>query len=187
MNKKIYTPIILALTLFLTFFVMKPLYTDYTQKQSELQKTQKDLESYKKKMELLMSLKTQISSWAQSDIWEKVKKMGSSWNPGQIMSTIMISEYTKPTGLGTAPITIGSISVNPGNKLPSGLSLGSVSFSVRAESVQILIDYLTYLTKNAPRIFVIDAISLPIDTRLETSNEPISLSLTLGVYYYDEQ
>jgi hypothetical protein len=166
---------------------MKPLYTEYTQKQSELQKTQKNLELYKKKMELLSSLKTQISSWAQSDIGEKVKKIGSSWNAGQIMSTIMISDYTKPNGLGTAPISIWSISINPGDKLPSGLSLGSVSFSVRADSTQSLIEYLTYLTKNAPRIFVIDNISLPIDTAVESSNEPISLSLTLGVYYYDER
>ena len=50
-----------------------------------------------------------------------------------------------------------------------------------------MIAYITYLTQSAPYVFLIDEISLPIDTA--ASNDAIegglTLSLSLGVYYYE--
>ena len=42
------------------------------------------------------------------------------------MSAVMLSDFTKDSADATARITIGSITVGKGKKLPNGLSLGSV-------------------------------------------------------------
>lgn len=52
-----------------------------------------------------------------------------------------------------------------------------------------VIDYITYLTTNVPYAFTLDTINLPIDTApteaLNGNSGKLSLTLALGVYYYE--
>jgi len=84
---------------------------------------QKDILKSDTKLNELKKLKESFSSGSLSTISAQVKKMATKWDTGHVMSTIMLSDFTKPDGLLPARISIGSISVNPGTVLPSGISL----------------------------------------------------------------
>lgn len=56
----------------------------------------------------------------------KIEKYNHSFNTSDIMEEVMINNFTKSTALTPASITIGSISVDKGKKLPNGLSLANV-------------------------------------------------------------
>jgi hypothetical protein len=63
-----------------------------------------------------------------------------------------------------------------------------VSVGVSGSDMYSVIDYITYLTTTSPYAFTIDSISLPIDTDVTqalTNNGQYSLSLSLGLYYYE--
>ena len=185
MNHKIYTPVFLALSILIGLFWLKPVYEASMDKSTQINTIQKDLLKSDAKLAELQKLKASFSSGSTSTISAQVKKMATKWDTGHVMSTIMLSDFTKPDGLLPARIAIGSISVNPWTVLPSGISLGSANFSVRATNLESLLWFLTYLTKNADMVFVIDSISLPLDTSDRSrENDEISLSLQLGVYYY---
>ncbi len=185
MNHKIYTPLFLALAILLGLFWLKPLYESYMDKEVKIHSVQKEVIKSQSKLDELMKLKTTLSSGSLSEASARVKKMWTKWDPAHIMSTILLSDFTKPNGLLPASVAIGSISVDPGTILPSGISLWSVSFALRATNLESLLSFLTYLTKNADMVFVINGISLPLDTSDRShENDEISLSLQLGIYYY---
>lgn len=98
----------------------------------------------------------------------------------------MLNKYTKSTALTPAAINIWGISVSEGNKLPSGLSFGTVTMNISADSPEQIVDYITYLTTESSLPFTIDSINLPLDTANTNQNPTaISLSITLWVYYYE--
>lgn len=64
--------------------------------------------------------------------------------------------------------------------------MATVSLSLSADTPDQIVDYLTYLTTESAFAFTIDNISLPLDTgNIAASTTGISLSITLGVYYYE--
>lgn len=70
--------------------------------------------------------------------------------------------------------------MSEGNKLPSGLSFGTVTMNISADSPEQIVDYITYLTTESSLPFTIDSINLPLDTANTNQNPTaISLSITL--------
>ena len=145
-------------------------------------------ESKVKMRDELLKIQAEFASGATSDIAKKVEKINKKFEASDIMETIMLNDFTK-TGVGTdAKIAIGSISVDKWAKLPSGLSLGHVSFNVSGTDMYDVIDYITYLTTNSSYAFTLDDIILPIDTAPSeslTNGGKFSLALSLGIYYYE--
>ena len=82
-------------------------------KSTQINTIQKDLLKSDAKLAELQKLKASFSSGSTSTISAQVKKMATKWDTGHVMSTIMLSDFTKPDGLLPARIAIGSISVNP--------------------------------------------------------------------------
>jgi hypothetical protein len=79
----------------------------------------------------------------------------------------MLNDYTKNTLESGARITISSLTVSEGAKLPNGLSLANASISLQGKTVDEIINYITYLTTESAYAFTIEDISLPIDTAPE--------------------
>lgn len=97
---------------------------------------------------------------------------------GQFREDQILESLFAVSGSG---VTIGAVSFQQGERLPSGISLGSVNISVQAENLtrfNSLIDDLT--GENAKRRYMIKALSFPYDTN---SASPIAATIQLGLYY----
>jgi hypothetical protein len=188
-KSRIYAPIILGLAIFVGIFMTKPLYEWYLLSVTERMVTENEYEEKAKVLESLTAMKKQLESqWTgTTELTDKVNKLTKKWDSADIMAAVMLNEFTLSNSLTSPRISIGSISTSKGSKLPSGLWLWSVSVSVSARTLDDMITYITYLTQTSPFVFTIDEISLPIDTGAsdDTSNDSISLALSLGVYHYE--
>lgn len=118
----IYGPILIGISLILGIFVLRPLYTNYLDQQVERTSVEKSQESKQKMLDELIAMQKAFASSGVTDLSEKVKKLNQKFDTSNIMSVIMLNNYTKPTALSQPRISIASISVDKGNKLPSGLS-----------------------------------------------------------------
>lgn len=187
-TQRIYIPILLGITLLFGIFVTRPLYENYMNKEIEYAKIQKSYTEGEQQLKNLQTMQKSFalnSSWS-TDIVKKVNKIGKKWDSAEVISAVMLNEFTLTNSFTTARINIGWITVDKWRNLPSGLSSGTVSLSVSSANLDDMVDYITYLTQNAPYIFTIDEIALPVDTGEEQDNQNgVSLSLSLGVYYYE--
>ncbi len=167
----------------------KPLYEWYLLSATERMVTENNYEEKAKVLESLTAMKKQLESqWTgTTELTDKVNKLTKKWDSADIMAVVMLNEFTLSNSLTSSRISIGTISTSKGSKLPSGLWLWNVSVSVSARTLDDMITYITYLTQKSPFVFTIDEISLPIDTGAsdDTSNDSISLALSLGVYHYE--
>lgn len=179
-------PTLLGLSIFIGIFIFRPIYQNYMDISLTHTREQKNSEEKQKLLSELQALKTSFeASWSTNDRNEKIQRLSTKWNASGFMSAITINDYTRATELTQAPIKIGSISVWKWTKGMNGLSLGTISFSVGARSIDDMVEFITYLTQKSPYVFTIDSISLPIDTSISTDSAPIALNLTLGVYYFE--
>ncbi len=120
-----------------------------------------------------------------TEFTKTVKRYNHSFNTSDIMEAVMINKFTKESSLTPPSISIGAISIDNGKKLPSGLSLATISLTLSADAADQIVEYLTYLTTESQLAFTIDSISLPLDTRgTDLNSTRLALSMTLGVYYY---
>lgn len=177
---RVYAPILISIAIIVGVFVLKPAYTDYLAKQTQLatlDKTKMDKQAFLNN--LLAIQKSLASSSGSTEIIEKVKKLDQKFDVSNIMATVMLNDYTRPTAISRPKISIASIAVDEGSKLPSGLSLGNVSLSLSSTSVDDMIDFITYLTKSSNYLFTIDSISLPIDTTDTANSAGVSLNIGL--------
>jgi hypothetical protein len=184
---RVYAPILLGLGVLFAIIILRPVYSDYLDVSNQYRSQSISLEQKQKQLaDLEAFAKSFTTSWSSTDTQQKIQKINQTWDSIKIMSAITLNEYTRGTAITPAPIAIGSISVDKWSRLVNGLSLGSVSFSVTANSVDQMISYITYLAKGSPFVFTLDSISLPIDTGLtDASQVPVSLWLKLWVYYFE--
>jgi hypothetical protein len=154
---------------------------------TEKNTTEKALSEKQKTLQDLQKMQASFrSATGASELITKVKKLDKKWNEADIFTAVALNNYTKPGTLGVPQIAIGSISTDKGKKLSNGLSLGMVNFSLAANSVDDIIDYLTYLTTASEYVFTFDSIALPIDTAPnEVPTGGVSLAVSLGVYYFE--
>lgn len=189
MNKKsyhIYTPIILALAILLSFLVTKPLYIEYQDMKTRESSLIQQKDQKQQKLNELIDFQRQFATNSGTTaIVEKVKKINKKWNNAAIMSAVMLNDYTKWTEYVNPQVTINTIDIDPGKRLPNWLMFGNVRISLWAESIDNLIDYLTYLTSASDFVFTLDSISLPITAPWQKDTSGVTLSVDLGVYYYE--
>ncbi|MBC7503725.1 hypothetical protein H7169_02040 [Candidatus Gracilibacteria bacterium] len=185
-KNRVYAPIIVGITLLLVMFLLYPLYTSHADTRITIAGLEKTKLDKQLKIDEVKRMQALFAGSGSSDLKAKVEKYNHRFNSSDIMETIMVNKYTTNTQLSPAQIAIGSISINEGKKLPSGLTLGSVGFTLSADTPDQVVDYLTYLTTNSPLAITIDTINLPLDTAGSlASSTAISLAITLGVYYYE--
>jgi hypothetical protein len=161
---RVYAPIIIGITVLFAIFVLKPIYTDYLDTSTGLIRIEADQKAKEEKLKSLLAMKEEVSKSGSGELALKVKKINQKWDTSEIMKRIMLTDYSRSTSLAPTRISIGSISVTRGSKLPSGISLGSVNVSVKADTLADMIDYITYLTTASDTLFLLDSINLPIDT-----------------------
>lgn len=183
-KNRVYAPIILGIAIFILVFITRSFFTDYSDARTELASV-KQIESQKQtEYDRLKAMEQSFQSGENTDLTNRVKKIEKDLVESDVFEAIMINNFTRTTGIGTAPISIGGISVDKGSQTPNGLYQGSVSMNVSASSIDNMIDYLTYLTTSTPFVFTLDSINLPIDTASDAQTGGVSLSVTLGIYYY---
>ena len=184
-TNRIYTPIVFAIALIIGVALLRPAYTNYMDARTEQASSVRIQAERQKELTALTDLQASFSSSGTTALTERVKKLNKKWNEAAVMSEVMLTEFTKWSEFVWAPILISSISLDKGKKLPSGLSLGSVKLSVTWRSVDDVINFLTYLTTASSYVFTLDSISLPISAPVQKETDWVSLSLDLGVYYYE--
>ncbi len=185
-KNRVYAPIIIGITLFLVTLVLYPLYMSHVDATIEIAWLEKIKSEKQVKIDELKKMQALFASSGSTDITQKVKKYNHTLDTSDIMEAVMLNHYTKESSLSPASINIGSISIDNGKKLPSGLSLATVSLSLSADTPDQIVSYLTYLTTDSQFAFTIDNITLPLDTvSLNPGTSGVSLSIMLGVYYYE--
>lgn len=165
-QNRVYAPIIIGIVILLSIFMLYPLYTEYIDTNitiTNLEKTKSDKESQVNEIKKIQAL---FAGTGSNEMKDKIKKYNHSFNTSDIMEAVMINNFTKTTTLTPASITIGSISVDKGRKLPSGLSLANISVSITADTPDQMVDFLTYLANDSRFVFTFDSITLPLDTEI---------------------
>jgi hypothetical protein len=185
-QNRVYAPIIIGLSLFAITFLLYPLYVEYVDTNTQVVALEKSKAEKQKKIGEVVAMQ-QLFSWTgMTEVKSKVQKYNHPFDTSNLMEAVMVNKFTKASALSPAQISIGGITVDKWRKLPSGLSLGTVSVSVSAETPDQIIDYITYLATESSYAFTIDSIVLPLDTAMAAQdNKWLSLSLSLGVYYYE--
>ena len=185
-KNRVYAPIIIGISILLIVMVMYPMYITYTDTSVVISSLEKSKIEKQKKIDAITAMQRIFTESGSSDIKSKVQKYNHSYNTSDIMEAVMVNKYTKATELSAPSINVGAVSIDKWKKLPSGLSLVNISVVVSAETPDQIIDYITYLTTESRFAFTIDSISLPLDTAsLAQDTKSLSLSLSLGVYYYE--
>ncbi len=183
---RVYARMLIGIALILGIFIMKPLYTDYLNREVKIATIEREKADKKKVLDGLIAMQKTFAASGVTDISAKVAKLNQKFDTSNIMSAVMLNDYTRPVVWTPSRIAISSIAIDKWHKLPSGLSLGTVNLSLSAISVDDMIDFITHLTQSSAFAFTIDSISLPIDTTVTTPPSTwVSLALTLGVYYYE--
>ncbi len=187
-TNRIYAPILVGIALLIGIFGVRPLYETYLDTETEyarLVNIKSQREATLAELQEMQKNLSQTTTWA-TELAKRIGKLSKKWDPGDVMAAVMLNDYTKTNAFTTANITIGSIAVDKWVKLPSGISLGSVSFQVTAISLDTMVDYITYLTQSVPYAFTINEVTLPLDsTDTNPSESGVTLALSLGVYYYE--
>jgi hypothetical protein len=185
-KNRVYAPIIMGISIILIVLVIYPMYINYTDTKVVISSLEKTKVEKLKKIDEITAMQRIFTESGSSDIKSKVQKYNHPYNTSNILEAVMVNKYTKSTDLSPSSVNIGTVSVDKGKKLPSGLSLANVSIVVSAESPDQIIEYITYLTTESSFAFTLDNISLPLDTAsLAQDSKSLSLALSLGVYYYE--
>ncbi len=185
-KNRVYAPIIIGCSLIIIIFWLYPLYAEYVDTSTEIATIEKIKSEKITKIDAIKKMQALFAGTGSSDLKAQVDRYKNKFNTSDIMETVMVNRYTKETTLTPASIRVGAITINQGRKLPSGLSLGTIGLSVSADTPDQIVDYLTYLTTESRLAFTIDSISLPLDTaNVAPTTTGFSLSITLGVYYYE--
>lgn len=106
-QNKVLAPVILAVSIILAVLVLRPFYTDMIEKSSILDRTQIELEGKTTYLDGLKKTQALIESGSTSDLKKKVDQLGKKFDVPDIMQTVMLNDYTKPTLSTDARIAIG--------------------------------------------------------------------------------
>lgn len=187
-KNRVYAPLLVALSILIFIFVARPMYGAYSASSSELLSLETQIEQkkseYAKLQELEKSIQDETSPFAS-----RIEKISQPFHEANILEAVMVNnDFTRKNPQGTSLISLGDVTLSPGTKLPNGLHMGTIHLSIISGSIDNIVGYLTYLTQNAPYAFVLDTITLPLNSTptssLENSQVSVSFQVTLGIYYY---
>lgn len=95
-HNRVYAPILLGVSLILFMFVLKPLYTNYLSKETALAIVEKSETEKQASLDKLVALQKAFATGSGStEIVEKVKKIDQKFDTSNIMSTVMLNDYTR--------------------------------------------------------------------------------------------
>ena len=99
----------------------RPLYGAYLDKDVVLTRLTAEKEYKEKTLSALTTMEKSLSqgATASTDLIKKIKKISKKWDTSDIMSTVMLNKFTLTNQFNRANISIGSITVDPGSKLPN--------------------------------------------------------------------
>lgn len=180
--------VIAGIAIMLALFTIRPMYATHTQRSTDRIALENQIESLSKEYNSLKNMSESIKNGnIASEVKAKIEKIKNPIKLNELYKTTMLNPLTIAEGINEPAITVSSVSIGEKQKLPNGLSLTSVSISVRGKTQSDIIQYITYLTKDTPYLFALDNISLPLDTRPDGEIEwASSLSFSLGAYSYEE-
>jgi len=119
-SHRVLLPIIFGTTIFFILFGLKPLYTNYMDINTQSNSVMLSRDSKQKTLDDLNLVKLSLESASgTTEFIEKVKRLSKPWNEANIMASIMLNDFTRSSDIFTAPITISSISLDKGKKLPN--------------------------------------------------------------------
>lgn len=165
--------LILVLSIALAFFFTRTQYYQYMENKDTLASTTQEMQNKKLDLEALQVIAKNIESdKAMSD---NIERFAGAFREDAILDSL----FTPTTG-----VSISNVTMNKGEKLPSGLSEANISLSFQSQDITTLNTFLEYLTagKTNKKSYVIKNFSFPLDT---TKNEPIASTVELGMYYLD--
>jgi hypothetical protein len=166
-ENRIIAPIALGIAILFAILVTRPLYINYIESSARETKMTSQYDALSGEYEKLLSISNSASGGLSEIEKKKIEKIGRKYDRSTVMETILLSQYTRDTPEAPAPISISSLTLSDPTKLPNGLLLTRASISLKGNTVDAIIDYITYLTTETPYAFTIEDISLPIDTAPE--------------------
>ncbi len=111
-QNRVLAPIVLALSIILGVFLLRPFYTNTIEQSVITDRVQSTLEGKTDTYNSLLKVQELLNSGTTSDLSKKVAQLNQGFNVSDIMGSVMLNDYTKSTLSANAPIAIGSISVS---------------------------------------------------------------------------
>lgn len=183
-QNRIVAPIILGITIFFAILFTRPMYQQHIEQNANLSKLESELRILENEYTSLLDVKN--NSWTGKIDQELLKKILQKFDRPDIISAIMFNDYTKPLGGIDPRISIWNINVGDPSRLPNWLSLSTVSLWVQGKTVDEIVNYITYITRETPYAFTIENIALPIDTAPEWDiPDGYGMTLSFGLYTYE--
>lgn len=189
-KNRVYAPIIVGVTLLLIVFLVYPAYAQFVDHKNTIHSLEASKSEKQSTISEIEALQAKFATWDSTALTKKIEKYARPFVSSDIMEAITINTHTQWSSLRPATINIGGVSLSKWGKLPSGMSLGTANISIAAVSLDDIINYLNYLTVRSKMAFIIENISLPLDTAPSLlnntgNNAGINVSITLWIYYYD--
>lgn len=112
-HNRVYAPILLGVSILLFIFVLRPLYTDYLSKETQLASVEKTKSEKQASLDKLIAIQKAFATGSGStEIVEKVKKIDQKFDTSNIMSTVMLNDFTRSGVSGRPRVAISTISVD---------------------------------------------------------------------------
>lgn len=193
-KNKVYAPVITGVAILVAILLASPMYSQYQESVSQHESVEADRDTKQLKLDKLRAQAAKLKDEA-SPLAQSVAKISKDFNNSEIIEAVMINPFTAPSSgaLQRSPtISIENISLNKGNKEPSGIYRGTITMTIKGTSAEIIMTYLDYLTKNTKYYFALNSINLPVDTNTtaaaavagQVAPKEVSVPVTLGLYYY---
>lgn len=183
-KNRIVAPIVLWIAIFIGILFTRPVYLTYIDSKANLMKLEGNLKELSAEYDSLLAIKNNTEADSTTSLL--TKKILAKFDRANILSEVMFNDYTKEGFWNNPKIAIGGISVSDPTRLPNGLSFSNVSVSVQWNTVDEIVDYITYLTTETSYAFTLENISLPIDTSPEGDlPDGYGMGLTFGIYTYE--
>ena len=109
---RVYAPILVAVSILIGLYVLRPSYMNYLSAETNVATAQRMQTTKQNVLNELETMKKTFSASGNSLLAQKIAKLNKKWDSGDIMSAIMLNNYTKGSPIATAPINIGSIVVD---------------------------------------------------------------------------
>ena len=161
--------LIIATVVILAFFTQGYI-QDFMEKSDTLQSAQDKLVSLTIEKTNLQTIEKDIASdtTKQADL----KRYAGDFREDEILDSL----FSQNTG-----VSIQSVSLDRGQKMPNGLSMANVNLGLTVTSKAQLSAFLDYLTaENSPKRYVIKSVDYPFGS----SDMGGSINLSLGTYYF---
>jgi hypothetical protein len=111
-QNRIITPIVFGIAILFSVFLLKPTYASYIEKKSVISMLTQENMKLQSEYTMLKSIQDNIGSVVSQERLTRIEKLTKKYDNSEVISAVMLSNYTKNTPDKLAPIVINSVSVN---------------------------------------------------------------------------